>query len=374
MKKGLILFIFLFSFNSLNASCDFDSIALFKQSDIDLLKADIHKTLKAAGITHFNLIAGSSQHKLLDLSYGEGNADIKYDLASITKVFTAITLMKILKEKAIDESELVANILPEYKTPKKDHITIEDLLRHRSGFKAGVGLNDWGQVASIQSYWQNILNINPTKKYHDFLYSDLNYLYIGKIIEKLSGRSLKENLTSYITNPLKLANTNYLPIDNNCAPTINLDTRLCRVHDPTSFRLGELTGHAGIFSNLNDMTKLALTLLNNGHYCGQELIKKSLLKEMTSLKTYSDRGLGFDIQSPYARRPRGEYMHKGKSFGHTGFTGTSMWIDPSSDFFVLILSNAVYAKNPAYSKKLYLDLLLRISTKLGKMRLEALKH
>lgn len=335
-----------------------------KTEVLQLIESDIEK----AQIKTFFLIMGSSKGKLLDIRFGEKNTDTLFDLASITKVFNAMVLMKLLDEKNISIQTKLSTFFSEFSTNQKKHITIEDLLRHRSGFKAGVGKNVWSDT--IEKSWKNILELNPTLPYAQFKYSDINFLYVGKLIEQLSQRPLNVVFDNIIVDQLNFNNTMFMPQGDNCYPTQLNNKYRCSVHDPTSYKLSGLTGHAGIFSNAEDMTKLARIFLGNGSICNKDYFPKSILHSMTNKVAYSDRGLGVDISSVFARRPRGEFFTQNKSYGHTGFTGISIWIDPVLDSFVLVLSNATFSSNERESKRIYLDLLLKLSNKLGQFRVD----
>lgn len=329
------------------------------------LKTLIETDLKLAKIDTFMLMMGSSKELLVDLRYGQKNKQTKFDLASITKVFNAMALMNILNEKQISTQTKLYKFFSEFNNKYKKHISIEDLLRHQSGFKPGVGNDVW--TSRIDLTWQNILNLKPTLPYTKFKYSDINFLYVGKLIEKLTQLPLDVAINDALLDKLKLSNTTYNPRGDNCYLTSFEANKVCKVHDPTSFGLNGLTGHAGIFSTPGDMITFARMLLNDGYNCNGQLFDKDLLNLMKTKINHSDRGLGFDISSAFARRPRGEYFSLNTSYGHTGFTGVSMWIDPKLDIFVLVLSNAVYSANPN-AKKIYLDLLLKVSSFLGKVR------
>lgn len=292
-----------------------------------------------------------------------------YDLASMTKLFTASAIMKLVEEKKVYLGGKVKRYFPEnFITPKKQHITVEDLLRHNSGFKAGVSYRVF--TDNLDSTWENILNIEPNYPYKKFKYSDINYLVLGKLVENRSKEDLNDFIRQKFLEPLEMHDSRFKAYADSeckfrCAPTRKNMNR-GHVHDPTSFKLGGVAGHAGLFSTVNDMAKFASIFMNNGYYCGKRILDPKTVKKMVTKRPHQSRGLGFDITSAYSTKPRGDYFAKGLSFGHTGFTGTSLWIDPTIDTFLIILSNTVYAEDEKFAKSGYLKLITELANIVGK--------
>jgi CubicO group peptidase (beta-lactamase class C family) len=343
------------------------SFSLNQKEQIDNLILNYKKKYK---LEQIQLLVGDSKDILLYNRYNSKKNTL-FDLASITKVFSALTLLKIFEDKKIFVNDHISSFFSEFDTLEKRHLSFEDILRHTSGYKAGVGSGVLVAHNSARSF-ENIFKLFPTRSYNKFLYSDINYLLVGEFIKRLSGMDLDKSLKKYITLPLGLNRTLYRPHTNKlneCAPT-RKDQKTCYVHDPTSFTLGGLTGHAGIFSSALDLARFARLFLNQGKECGKEIISQSIVSGMTVKRPHKLRGLGFDISSPYARRPRGEYFTPDLSFGHTGFTGTSMWIDPVLDTYMIVLTNTVNAKNEHEAKRGYLNLLIELSSIIGKFRSE----
>ncbi len=330
----------------------------------------IQNTIDSTNLTSLSILIGTSSKSVYAKAFGyvsktkPNSLDMIYDLASITKVFTASALLKELESKDIDISTKMNKLLdPKNTNSLKDKISIEDLLRHESGFKSGLLNREFGQ--NTEESWNNIVNLIPTKKYKRFLYSDINYLLLGKILEKVSSETLHKSIERLLLKPLNLENTYFAPkgvLCGDCAPTSKGQV-VMKTHDPTAHKLGGGVGSAGIFSNLYDLGKFASIFLNKGKFCGKRILSSKQVREMTLKKHNSSRGLGFDISSAYSNRPRGDYFNLNKSFGHTGYTGTSLWIDPVFDVFVVVLTNSVI--NPK-AKKIFLDLNKSISTLIGK--------
>jgi CubicO group peptidase (beta-lactamase class C family) len=339
-----------------------------------LIDSTIKNHIKEYNIPLVSVLVGNNKKILYkDIYSSKGQAPLGintiFDLASITKVFTAASVLKVLEEKKIDENEYISNLYPKlFKSRSKSILTYADLLKHSSGFRSGTGVAVF--VSDIEKTWNNILGIEPKYEYGKFKYSDINYLVLGRVIEKLSKTSLNSYIEKNIFTKTNMTNTSFNPyLTNNCktkcAPTSS-KFKLGLVHDSTSRNLGGITGHAGIFSTLTDMSKFASLFLNNGSFCNNQVLSKKIITKMTKLDSNTGRGLGFDMLSPYSKRPRGPYFNKGKSFGHTGFTGTSLWIDPTKNMFVILLTNSVYAADEKKSKKGFLTLNLELSKLIGK--------
>lgn len=363
-----ILLVFLLLFQQVFA-CELiykDSFSLDEKKQINKLIQSYKSKYK---IPQFQILVGNSKGPIFYNSFNSSK-DVLFDLASITKVFSALALLKILEEQKINYWEKVSKYFNEFQIEEKSELTFEDILRHISGYKPGVLRGNLNPNNTEESF-NFIFNLKPTRAYGEFLYSDINYLLIGEFIKRLTNLPLNQAFDKYIKIPFKLKNTMHRPAlkKYKCAPT-RKDGKNCVVHDPTSFILGGLTGHAGLFSNINDMARFAQVFLNDGKLCNKNVISPSIMNQMTIKDSKFMRGLGFDFTSPYSRRPRGEFFTPGISFGHTGFTGTSLWIDPKLDTYMIVITNAVGAQNESYAKSGYLELLLKLSTMIGKIRSE----
>lgn len=281
----------------------------------------------------------------------KNSLDTIYDLASLTKVVGTATSIMILEEQGkLKTTDKMSDHFPEFKTAGKDDLTIEDLMRHRSGFPPGTN------SIKGEAYADFISRVASTKLQYkprtDVEYSDLNFILLGELVQRVSGMSLHEFTHTYIYAPLKMDHTGYFVSEENksfCAPTMS--NRVCVPHDPTAFNYyPNNLGHAGLFSTVEDVGRFARMYLNNGILDGVRILKEETVLKMTTLPKDQLRGLGWDLLSPYANPPRGEVYAKGISYGHTGYTGTTIWIDPKSGSYYVFLSNRVYLGEDATAK------------------------
>ena len=287
-----------------------------------------------------------------------------FDMASLSKCLsTATAVMQLYEEGKVTMDDPVAKYLPGFAANGKEKITVRQLLTHYSGLKEDVALTDvWqGKAEGVQRAMDNVPYGPPGVT---FRYSDINYITLGALVEKVSGEPLDTYAEQHIFKPLKMVHTQYLPsaaLRVEIAPTAHNDDlpmshdELLRgvVHDPTTRRMGGVAGHAGVFSTGQDVALFAQALLDrlagraSSFPLKTETLRKMCEPEQPARGKYL-RGLGWDIDSPFSR-PRGTVFPVG-SFGHTGFTGTSLWMDPRSDTYVILLSNAIHPRGrPAIS-------------------------
>src|SRR4051812_27787751 len=275
--------------------------------------------------------------------------DTIFDLASLTKVVaTTPAIMLLIERGQVKLDEPAATYIPEFKANGKEQITVRHLLTHVSGLAPDVPLSSpWSGYAKGIELACAEKPINPAGTF--FRYSDINFLVLGEIVHGVSGKTLDAFVQSELFEPLKMSDTGFLPAKSSrIAPTEREkdSTQFLRgqVHDPTARRMGGVAGHAGLFSTAADLARYARMLLNQGELEGVRIFKPATVKLMTSVQSPAPvearRGLGWDIDSGYSR-PRGDVFPLG-SYGHTGFTGTSLWIDPFSRTFWIFLSNRVH--------------------------------
>jgi len=273
--------------------------------------------------------------------------DTIFDLASLTKCLaTATSVMKLVEDGRIRLGDSVATYLPEFAQNGKKDITIRDLMTHYSGLAPDLDLKaQWsGREAAYQMAMRE-KPINPPGS--QFVYSDINFETLGFLVEKITGQPLNEYASANIFAPLGMRNTRFLPPPNwisRIAPTqYDENGRMLRgvVHDPTARRMGGVAGHAGLFSTADDMALFAQDFLSGFTVLSQSSIAKMSSPQQPPNGTVL-RGLGWDIDSPFSTN-RGELLPVG-SFGHTGFTGTSLWIDPVTDTYIILLTNAVHPR------------------------------
>jgi uncharacterized protein YbbC (DUF1343 family)/CubicO group peptidase (beta-lactamase class C family) len=280
--------------------------------------------------------------------------DTIFDLASLTKVLaTSTAVMQLYEQGRFRLNDPVAEYLPDFAANGKQDVTIRQLLTHYSGLPADLQLDDpWqGKAEGLRRAFASRLVTAPGAQ---FRYSDINFIVLGALVEKLSGMTLDQYQQRYIAQPLGLEHMRFLPPESwrgRIAPTQYDHGVLLRgvVHDPTSRRMGGVAGHAGLFGTAGDIAVYAQNLLDKlagkpSHFPLQQLTLEKMTIPEQPATGRALRGLGWDIESPYSSN-RGELFPVG-SFGHTGFTGTSIWIDPASDTYVIVLSNAVYPNGP----------------------------
>lgn len=275
----------------------------------------------------------------------------EFDMASMTKVLaTSTAAMELYQQGRFRLNDPVAKYLPEFGVNGKQDITIRQLMTHYSGLPPDVDLKQaWsGKKKGLDLAFSATPDRPPGTA---FRYSDINFIVMGALVEKLSGMSLDSYTAKNVFTPLGMEHTRFLPPEswrNNIAPTQydeNHHMLLGVVHDPTARRMGGVAGHAGLFSTAGDVAIYAQSLLDRLQGRTSKFpVNHVTLEKMTTPQQPATgvalRGLGWDIESPFSGN-RGEIFPVG-GFGHTGFTGTDIWIDPWSDSFVVFLSNRVH--------------------------------
>jgi uncharacterized protein YbbC (DUF1343 family) len=286
-------------------------------------------------------------------------ADTIFDAASLTKVVaTATSVMVLLQEGRIRLADRVSAYIPEFGTHGKEEVTIRHLLTHVSGLRPDLDLETPfdGYARAVAMAAGERLQAQPGER---FIYSDINFFLLGDIVARVSGQPLDEFARTRIFVPLGMRDTGFRPaaaLRPRIAPTEACEplawpcgtpgAPMLRgiVHDPTARRMGGVAGHAGLFTTAADLARFCRMILNRGELDGARILAPLAVDTMTRPASprghASVRGLGWDIDSQYSAS-RGDLFPIG-SFGHTGFTGTSIWIDPSTRTFVVFLSNRVH--------------------------------
>ncbi len=272
--------------------------------------------------------------------------DTIFDAASLTKVTACTPAVMLLVERGqIDLNAPVSKYIPEFTGDGKEKVTVKDLMLHISGLPGDVETKtDWhGEETAVKKACAIKLE-NPPGTH--FRYSDINFFLLGEIVQRVSKMPLEKFVATEIYGPLKMTDTGYLPPKSKVgriAPTEVVNGKPYRgvVHDPTARHMGGVAGHAGLFFTASDLARYAQMLVNGGELDGVRIFKPETVRLMTTIQSppaiSAHRGLGWDIDSGYSG-PRGKIFPIG-SYGHTGWTGTSLWIDPSSKSFVIFLSN-----------------------------------
>ena len=314
------------------------------------------------------LLVGRGDETILLKAYGNRavapsvepmTPDTIFDVASLTKaVATTTSVMQLVEQGRIRLTDRVASFIPGFGKYGKENITIRQLLTHVSGLRPDLDLNleFEGHDEAIRRAAEEVLDASPGER---FIYSDINFFLLGDIVARVSGDPLPVYARRHLFEPLGMKDTMFHPpaaLRSRIAPTERCaplawpcdkpDAPMLRgvVHDPTARRMGGAAGHAGLFSTASDLALYARMLLNGGELKGARVLAPLTVAKMTQRASpaghRNQRGLGWDIDSSFSVN-RGELLPVG-SFGHTGFTGTSIWIDPVTQIYVIFLSNRVH--------------------------------
>ncbi len=270
--------------------------------------------------------------------------DTMFDLASLTKVVaTAPSVMRLVEFGQLRLEDSVSRHIPEFGANGKDAVTVRDLLTHYSGLKPDLDLKtSWeGRDAAFRMANEETLEAPPGSR---FVYSDINFIVLGELVQRLSGMTLDKYAEAHIFQPLGMRHTLFLPspsLRKKIAETLSVGNRQIlrgTVQDPTAERMGGVAGDAGLFSTAGDLALYAQALIDRKKILSPDIIEKMITPQQPP-NAVEVRGLGWDIDSPFSSN-RGALLPVG-SFGHTGYTGTSMWIDPFSNTYIILLTNSV---------------------------------
>lgn len=275
------------------------------------------------------------------------SVDTVFDMASLTKpIATATSIMLLVEQGKLRLGDRVVQHLSAFGKNGKDQITIEQLLLHTSGLIADNSEKDYrdGRDKALERINDLSLPAEPGAR---FTYSDVGYIVLGELVERLSGKSLEVFARENIFSPLGMKETGFRPTlpRERFAPAQqrNGAWMLGEVHDPRSYLLGGVAGHAGLFATADDLAIYARMLLAGGTHQGKPILSGPTVRLMTTPRPVPGglRAYGWDVDTSYSSN-RGELFPRGESFGHTGFTGTSIWLDPGSNTAVIFLSNRVH--------------------------------
>ena len=340
------------------------------QYDFSAADAAIEKAIADDEIPGAVLLVGQRGRVVYRKAYGSRSVlparepmtlDTIFDVASLTKVFaTTPSILRLMEQGKIRIADPVVRYLPEFKSNGKDQITIRQLMTHTGGLPPIPKTPDDASTDQVLRWIYEAEPIAPPGII--FVYSDCDFILLGEIVRRLSGETLDVFSQKSFFTPLGMKETRFLPPVSwrpRIAPTeeINLPEgakpgsgrgRLLRgvVHDPRARGMGGVAGHAGLFSTADDLAKFCFFLLAGGKTVDGS---RFLTRESIELATQPEqppwvpslRGLGWDIDSTFSS-PRGDIFPVGTSYGHTGFTGTAVWIDPGSDSFYILLANSVH--------------------------------
>jgi CubicO group peptidase (beta-lactamase class C family) len=316
----------------------------------------VQRGIRAGGYPGASVVIGRRGYAVWQKGYGtlswsRSSAPVDpdqsiYDLASLTKVIATTTATMILYDEGkLSLDSKVQEFLPEFAGPMKDKVTIRHLLSHRSGLPPGRQL--WRTAKSPAEAWAQVMAVPLGSRPNTYFdYSDLGPMVLGKVIERISGKPLDQFVAERVFRPLGMDDTGYLPATEHVPRIAPTETHPPRryplrgeVHDESAFTLGKVSGHAGLFGSATDLSIFAQMLLNGGTYNGVRIVTDTTIARfITPVADF--RALGWEVAN--GERGAGEYL-SARSFGHTGYTGTSVWIDPERQMFVIILTNRVHA-------------------------------
>jgi CubicO group peptidase (beta-lactamase class C family) len=307
----------------------------------------------AVAVGRYGRLVHLEGYGTLDYATGSPAVDATtlFDLASLTKVVATTTAAMILEEEGkLDVSRTLHSYLPELDAPDKADITVRMILTHRGGFEAFAPLHR--QFHGRAEYLAQI-NARPLKSAPgtQMVYSDWDFILLQAVIERITGTTLDAFVASHVFGPLGMTSTRFTPDTTDAAlmrriAVTALDTARGllhgAVHDPNAWAMGGVAGHAGLFGSARDLAVFAQMLLDGGSFAGTRIVSPRTLARWTAPQDPgSSRALGWDTMS--AVSSAGRYFSP-RSFGHTGYTGTSIWIDPERALFVVILTNRVNSR------------------------------
>jgi CubicO group peptidase (beta-lactamase class C family) len=338
-----------------------------KRREIDsLLESAISRGLIAGGV----VVIGNSRKDLFCRAYGRLSdapdarpvvTDTIFDIASLTKVVaTAPAVLKLVEEKKVSLLDPVSKWFPEFHGKEKDDLLIMHLLTHTSG------LDDFPvpPVNPLQRAIEHVAAMKSVRKpgYH-FKYADINFILLGELVRRVTGEGVDRYAAENIFSPLRMNDTGFNPrleAAVRCAATLNSDSSVLvgLVQDDSARLLGGVAGHAGLFSTAPDLSRFCRMVLNGGTLDRRRVLSERTIDQMTVPYFSHDskvfRGLGWDISSPYSS-PRGNGFSE-ISFGHTGYSGSSIWIDPEAKLYVVLITARLDYKRIREFNKLRSDL------------------
>ncbi len=346
MFRIILAIIFILHFSNIAAADDLMDVGRAVTIDV-MLENAIRRGLISGGVVavgnHTGQLYGTTQGRLYpDAAVPLITERTLFDTASLTKVIaTAPAIMKLLEQGKISLFDPLTRWFPEFEGSERDEITILNLLTHTSGMD-DVEITKDDPLKSLID--KAIVQNNGTLPGNRFRYADINFILLGELVKRAGHMPLDRFCAEFIYAPIGMAETAFQPSTESAviAPTAGMNKELKAgvVQDLNSRHFGGVAGHAGLFSTISDLNRFATMVLNKGTYNGVQVFKERVITQMTSPYFYNSgrviRGLGWDINSPFSS-PRGNYFSD-MSFGHTGYSGSSIWIDPEQDLYVILLT------------------------------------
>jgi len=271
--------------------------------------------------------------------------DTIFDIASLTKVIaTSTAVMQLVEKGKLNLEDSVVKYWPEFRVNGKEEITVRHLLTHYSGLRAALDSKPkWSSYDTALRMIEEEKAVLPLE--NSFIYSDINFIILGELVSRISGEPLDIYCTENIFKPLGMKDTGFKPspaLRSRIAPTqyqhgTKRKMLWGEVHDPTAYSMGGIAGHAGLFATADDLALFAQMLLDGGSGKNLQILSPLMVEKMIVPQSPPDkiplRGLGWNIDSPLVSE---------RSFGHKGYTGTGIWIDPTSNTYLIILTNRVH--------------------------------
>ncbi|MFZ8965624.1 MAG: serine hydrolase domain-containing protein [Steroidobacteraceae bacterium] len=324
-------------------------------SDFAELDATLQQSIEAGAAPGAVVLVGQGEQVLYRQAYGWRSlsepvepmtVDTVFDFASLTKVVaTATALMVLVDEDRLALDDPLSRWLPDWAATDKANLTVLQLATHVAGFAPDVDLEaPWiGRETAMRLALETPLAAPPGER---FIYSDIGYFVLAEVIERAAGMPFEEFVSARVLKPLGMRDSGFRPAPGQRERIAPTEAGIERgvVHDPTARRMGGVAGHAGLFSTVDDLTRYVRMILAGGTLDGVRILSPQAVALMTSTMTPVEmrerRGIGWDIDTAFST-PRGERFPVG-SVGHTGFTGTSMWLDPGSGAYVLLLTSRLH--------------------------------
>ena len=356
--KGLVTILWLLFFNPLGGNVSAQDIGTPNPAGLAPIAEFVQSEIQSGLIPGAVVLVGNQTKILYREAFGQRalkpealpmTADTRFDLASLTKaVATTTAIMQLVERRKLRLDAPVAEYWPQFAGNGKSAITVRQLLTHYSGLRADLNLcSEWSGYRTALSLIVAEKPVSAPGK--NFLYSDINFEILGELVRRVSGKPLDIYCAENIFKPLGMKNTGFKPSSeqrSNIAPTEYMDgtLRWGEVHDPTAYRMGGVAGHAGLFSTADDLAIFARMLLNGGSEHGTRILSRQSVEKMTIPQSPpgkgKPRGFGWNLAAPFASN-HDQLLPVG-SYGHLGYTGTLLWIDPVSKTYVIVLSNRVH--------------------------------
>jgi CubicO group peptidase (beta-lactamase class C family) len=311
----------------------------------------------------------------------EMTPDTVFDMASLTKpIATGTSVLLLIQQGKLKPADPVSKHWPAFGAEGKDKVTVEHLLLHTSGLIADNAITDYadGRAKALERIAALKLQTDPGTR---FVYSDVGFIVLGELVERVSGKPLDRFAKENVFEPLKMTDTGFTPgesLKKRIAPTGPREGTviLGDVHDPRAFKMGGVAGHAGLFSTADDVARYCRMLLRDGELDGTRILDAKTVKQFTEPhpvpvlnkdKTPGKglRAFGWDVDTSYSA-PRGATFAKDGGYGHTGFTGTSAWIDRETKTAVIVLTNRVHPDDKGNVTRLRREVATIVAAAVGK--------